>query len=233
MPYRPIPAWPVTCARFILPALVLTDSLAAGGAELGHIQSLALARYGQEASHSVSQWRELITDIRPLSEMEKLNRVNQFFNDRIRWSSDNETWQRDDYWATPLEVLARAAGDCEDFSIAKYITLLLAGVAPDKMRITYVRARKATAEGVSMTAHMVLAYYGTPAAEPRILDNLLADIRLASRRRDLKPVFGFNSEGLWLEGATSPATHEPGARLSRWHDVLQRMADDGIGWQSS
>ncbi|HET19999.1 MAG TPA: sulfate adenylyltransferase, partial [Chromatiales bacterium] len=47
-------------------------------------------------------------------------------------------------------------------------------------------------------AHMVLTYYPEPSAEPLVLDNLVPDIRLASRRQDLVPVYSFNGDGLWL-----------------------------------
>src|SRR5690606_32848384 len=120
-------------------------------------------------------------------------------------------------------------GDCEDFSIAKYMTLLLAGVEVSKMRITYVKAQMGGGYSNATEAHMVLAYYPTPSADPLILDNLISEVRPASRRPDLTPVFGFNSQGLWVGGAAAPATQDPGARLSRWRDLLQRMAADGLG----
>jgi hypothetical protein len=40
----------------------------------------------------------------------------------------------------------------------------------------------------------VLAYYALPEAEPLILDNLISELRPASRRPDLTPVFSFNAE---------------------------------------
>ena len=76
---------------------------------------------------------------------------------------------------------------------------------------------------------MVLAYYPTPNADPLILDNMISEVRPASQREDLKPVFGFNSEGLWVGGSSAPAINNPAARLSRWRDLLQRMAADGLG----
>jgi hypothetical protein len=81
--------------------------------------------------------------------------------------------------------------------------------------------------GVSQ-AHMVLAYYPTPDGEPLVLDNLIADLRPASRRPDLKPVFGFNSQGLWVAGQRGAAAADPTARLSRWRDLLSRMEKDGL-----
>jgi len=67
------------------------------------------------------------------------------------------------------------------------------------------------------------------AADPLILDNLIYDIWPGSKRTDLKPVYGFNSKGLWVGGAAAPATRDPGAKLSRWRDLLQRAANEGLG----
>jgi hypothetical protein len=56
-----------------------------------------------------------------------------------------------------------------------------------------------------------------------VLDNLISDIRPASRRSDLTMIFGFNAEGLWVGGAASASQ-----RLSRWQSVLVRMREEGI-----
>ena len=87
-------------------------------------------------------------------------------------------------------------GDCEDFAIAKYFSLLAVGVPASQLRLVYVRLQLGAPGGPSQ-AHMVLAYYASAQAEPLILDNLITDIRPASRRPDLTPVFSFNSDGLW------------------------------------
>lgn len=76
-------------------------------------------------------------------------------------------------------------------------------------------------------AHMVLSYYPTATSEPLILDNLVTDIRPASQRTDLSPVFSFSSENLWVGGSTAPAA-DATARLSRWRDVLNRMRAEGL-----
>jgi hypothetical protein len=106
---------------------------------------------------------------------------------------------------------------------------LLGGVDVNKLRITYVKAQIGGPESRINAAHMVLAYYDSPAADPKILDNLIGDVRPASRREDLTPVYGFNSKGLWVGGAAAPATTNPGAKLSRWRDLLQRAAAEGLG----
>jgi len=205
-------------------ALLLCGAVLAAG-DLGKMESLALSRHGPYTARTVAEWRSMIDAVKSLTEKQKIEQVNTFVNARVRWVEDSDNWRQNDYWATPLETLARQAGDCEDFSILKYVTLLLAGVDVNKLRITYVKARI----GGKDIAHMVLAYYPTPSAEPLILDNMMDAARPASSRPDLKPVYGFNSRGLWVGGAAQPQVRDPAARLSRWRDLLQRMAADGLG----
>ena len=76
---------------------------------------------------------------------------------------------------------------------------------------------------------MVLAYYPTPSAEPLLLDNLIPEIRSASQRRDLQPIFSFNSEAIWSGvAANAPRGTRGTSQLSRWQDVLNRTRNEGI-----
>jgi predicted transglutaminase-like cysteine proteinase len=156
----------------------------------------------------------------------KLAAVNQFFNRRIQSREDIDIWGQVDYWASPLEMLEKGAGDCEDFAIAKYFSLLAVGVPVGRLRLVYVRAQIG-GPGGAVQAHMVLAYYPAPNAEPLILDNLITDVRTAARRPDLAPVFSFNSEGLW-QGVGTQSAGDPTARLSRWRDVLAKARAEGF-----
>ncbi len=204
-------------------------ALAVAQVNLPLMRSLALSRYGPATAHLVDDWQIQVETMKSLPDDEKLARANNFFNSRIRWTQDPEAWGQDDYWATPLELMGRGMGDCEDFAIAKYLTLILAGVDIDKLRITYVKARLMGSGDDKNTAHMVLAYYPSPTAEPLILDNIVIDIRSASQRADLTPVYGFNSKGLWVGHATAPATTRPGTKLSRWRNLLRRASAEGLG----
>lgn len=204
-------------------ALSLLCSFGIVFANLDKTQQLALERYGQRAVDVVVAWRKLLEDSRSLAEQEKLAAVNTFFNRRLLFESDVVIWKQQDYWATPLEFIGQGAGDCEDFSIAKYVSLQLLGMPVEKIRMIYV---KANVGGVSV-AHMVLGYFDSPSAEPLILDNLIGSIRPASSRTDLSPVFSFNTQGLWVAGQTASAG-DPTARLSRWRDLLERMKQEGL-----
>lgn len=202
----------------LLGGLVVLAGLAAPN--LDRLQQLALSRYGDEVARRVGEWRNMLPARQGPGDMEKLESVNRYFNQRIRWVEDPVLWQQDDYWATLLETLAKEAGDCEDFAIAKYVSLLLAGVQEQQLRLTYVRMQRGPF--TEPEAHMILAYYATPTSEPLILDNLDGEIKPASRRPDLTPVYAFNASQLWFRGP-SPSSSDPTARISRWRDVLARL----------
>jgi predicted transglutaminase-like cysteine proteinase len=202
----------------LLGGLVVLAGLAAPN--LDRLQQLALSRYGDEVARRVGEWRSMLPARQGPADLEKLESVNRYFNQRIRWVEDPVLWQQDDYWATLLETLAKEAGDCEDFAIAKYVSLLLAGVPEQQLRLTYVRMQRGPF--TEPEAHMILAYYATPTSEPLILDNLDGEIKPASRRPDLTPVYAFNASQLWFRGP-SPSSSDPTARISRWRDVLARL----------
>jgi len=190
--------------------------------------ALASKRFGAPAAAAVRAWRDAVGAAKALPERERLASINAFFNDRIAFGTDEEIWQDRDYWATPLETLGKGRGDCEDFSVAKYATLLLADVPDDKLRLVYVKAQIGGPKSSVTQAHMVVAYYSAAGAEPLILDNLLPDVMPASRRPDLAPVFSFNSAGLWVGSAAQATDKQPERRLSNWAGVLKRMREEGL-----
>jgi predicted transglutaminase-like cysteine proteinase len=218
--------------RRVAGQLLLAIGLALAGysaalPDLDRMQRLAEERYGQRGADTVGAWRRMMAEAADLPEAEQLARVNNFFNRRILFEDDIIVWKQQDYWATPLEFMGRGAGDCEDFSIAKYMTLRLLGVPAERLRLIYVRAQIGGPQTGITQAHMVLGYFATPTDEPLVLDNLIGEIRPAGRRGDLFPVFSFNSEGMWVGGA-STSSADPTTRLSRWRDVLDRMRSEGL-----
>jgi predicted transglutaminase-like cysteine proteinase len=187
----------------------------------------AAAKIGPRAVAGARALQGVHADLQSVDELNKLRGVNEFFNRRVLFRDDLEVWGQTDYWASPLEMLDKGAGDCEDYAIAKYFSLLGLGVPVSKLRMVYVRAQLGGVGGPSQ-AHMVLAYYESANAEPLILDNLVSEVRPASRRPDLSPVFSFNSEGLWQGVGPQTATGDPVARLSRWRDLLAKAKAEGF-----
>lgn len=182
--------------------------------------------YGPLALDRFRQWQLLLSQLESQSEKDKVIATNQFFNSLIYFQDDAQLWNTLDYWATPLETLGKGSGDCEDYVIAKYFTLLEAGVPVEKLRFVYVKAQIGESDSRLFQAHMVLGYYETETSIPYILDNLVGSLELANQRTDLEPVFSFNSQGIWI--GNQSINGDPTARLSRWRDLLQRTQADGF-----
>ncbi len=178
--------------------------------------------FGPVARGRLTQWRALVSNPknRAAAERHKLELFNDFMN-RTPFKTDREHWGVDDYWAMPIEFLSSNGGDCEDFAIAKYFTLRALGVAEEKLQITYVKEIN-----LYNRAHMVLAYYPTPDAEPLILDSANKTIQSSSSRTDLVPVYSFNGSGLWLAKDQSGRSLQGAGsseRIVLWKELLARM----------
>jgi len=177
------------------------------------------------AHERIASWKKLISHFQNADHQQKLQAVNRFFN-KMQFINDQDHWGKEDYWATPLQMLTTNGGDCEDYSIAKYFTLREMGVPAERMRLTYVKAIKLN------QAHMVLAYYPAPDATPLILDNLVTEIQTATSRSDLQPVYSFNSTDLWLVKQPGGEQHIGRAgRLSRWQDVIARIGSEQLTYR--
>jgi predicted transglutaminase-like cysteine proteinase len=179
-------------------------------------------KYGKGVRSLLVAWEDIIIQDSSQTDLEKLEQVNDFFN-QMEFVDDITHWGEKDYWATPIEFLGTRGGDCEDFSIAKYFTLKAMGVEEEKLNLTYVKALNYNVH------HMVLTYFSMPDAEPLVLDNLVTEIKPASQRPDLIPIYSFNGTGLWLakqrgQGKLAGSS----SRLQRWQDLIQRMSEDNL-----
>jgi len=214
---------PVLIAILFLVAPVATSMIVV---DFQRFHALIGSKYGAQKANVSRQWEQLIQHGKSMSDQQRIEQTNRFVHRNVRYRTDMQLYGQEDYWATPLETFGQGLGDCEDYAIAKYITLRAMGVDDDKLRLIYVRARIPQGGTHRVEAHMVLGYYATPNAEPLILDSLIPEILPASQRRDLTPVFSFNAQGLWA--GNQRANQSPTARLSRWRSVLDRMVREGI-----
>jgi predicted transglutaminase-like cysteine proteinase len=214
----------ILCLLFFLFGLIVSGSVITGENFRLDREVLRKAdiKYGKAALNRLILWEELIRHDKNTTDLQKLDKVNKFFN-RMEFVNDIDLWGVKDYWATPIQFICKSAGDCEDFAIAKYFTLKAMGVAEEKLNITYVKALQYNMH------HVVLTYYSKPGVEPLILDNLIDTIENASKRTDLVPIFSFNGTGLWLahqrgQGKLAGAS----SRITPWQDLLKRMSDNNL-----
>lgn len=190
------------------------------------LASFMKQQYGAQASKIYAEWQALLDGYTKASDPDKLKAVNDFFNKRIRMSKDQRIWGRKEYWSTLGELLGKGAGDSEDFAIAKYFTLMAMGTPIDRMRLFYVRLNSDARAGED-PVHMVLAVFKPGNRDPMLLDNRTNEVQPASSRKDLRPVYSFNSEGTWgdSQGAAS-GTADSG--LPMWEDTLRRARNEGF-----
>jgi predicted transglutaminase-like cysteine proteinase len=182
-------------------------------------------RYAKKGAQAYADWRKLLDGLAGEGVPGKLARVNDFFNKRIQFASDTQAWGREDYWATPGDLLGAGRGDAEDFAIAKYFTLLAAGLPAERLRLVYAKTG-GEARQAAGPVHMVLAYYASASEEPLLLDQRVGEVLPASKRPDIRPVYSFNSLGVW--GDVGGQAGVDGNRLAVWEDTLRRARDEGF-----
>jgi predicted transglutaminase-like cysteine proteinase len=111
---------------------------------------------------SAAAWQAMLKSEVGQRPFDQIQVVNQFLN-QWQYKTDEQNYGQRDYWATPLEFLRRS-GDCEDYAIAKYVSLRQLGFAAEDLRLVVLR------DIVRDLPHAVLAVYLK--GEVYILDNL-------------------------------------------------------------
>ena len=69
----------------------------------------------------------------------RLGEINRAVNLAIHPMRDLAQYGQIDVWSSPLVTFASGAGDCEDYAIAKFVALRLAGIQPEDLRIVIMR----------------------------------------------------------------------------------------------
>lgn len=136
----------------------------------------------------VQEWRAMVNQARGQDPMRQLQTVNQWVN-RVRYVEDIANYGMVDFWATPLEFLARD-GDCEDFAIAKYVTLRELGFPHTEMRILVLNDLNLRIPHAILIAYLNGRSY--------VLDNQIAQVVPTDVIRHYQPIFSINEEAWWL-----------------------------------
>jgi predicted transglutaminase-like cysteine proteinase len=90
-------------------------------------------------SQTALQFLDIVESGRNLDGRARLGEINRAINLAIKPMSDLALYGVEDVWSPPLNTLAKGAGDCEDYAIAKFVALQQAGVSPDDLRIVVLR----------------------------------------------------------------------------------------------
>jgi predicted transglutaminase-like cysteine proteinase len=106
-------------------------------------ERVQLALCDGDREHCVSpaalQLLAIVDNARARDGRARLGEINRAINLAIRPMSDLAQYGEIDVWSSPLDTFATGAGDCEDYAIAKFVALRLAGVPADDLRIVVMR----------------------------------------------------------------------------------------------
>lgn len=166
----------------------------------------------------LAKYEEVKNKARNLDINKKLTQINLFINGSLA-EFDNASMGIDDYWMTPKEFFIKGHGDCEDYVIAKYFTLLELGVKKENLYPAIVKVQG------SASFHLVLLYVEDKNKSPLVLDNLSFKILPFSKRIDLTPIAAFNeidSYTLTREKFLQKANVDWG-KENKWEKLLNRV----------
>ena len=149
----------------------------------------------------------------------KIINTNKFINNILLYKPDSVNYLVKDYWATLKETLSKLSGDCENYAIAKYFTLINLGISSIDLALLYCKY-------LSMY-HIVLAYFGCEYSNPVILDNSTDIISSIRDRKDLVPIFYFDDTNIFT--ISDNGAHKilsSSLRLKNWGGVMERHGQD-------
>ena len=145
--------------------------------------------------------------------------VNVAINRSVTYALDAPAARAGDVWSTPFETLARGAGDCEDFAIAKFYLLIASGAPREGVRLLYAIYRWPD-QTARPLPHLVTVA-GWPLADPCVLDCINPLLVPLSRRDDLEPLFSFDQLAIWPGVDALPHTGRQ-RRIERWQATQAR-----------
>lgn len=149
----------------------------------------------------------LVRSLAGTSERDRIERVNNHFN-AFPYVSDLVQFGVRDVWLSPLTFI-QTSGDCEDYAIAKYLTLTLSGIPDDRLWLLLARDRLHGADH----AVLVVRVEGVDL----VLDNL-SDVAPLSRFPHYQPVYALNAGAVW-RFLLPDASTEPGPLQFLWPAV--------------
>lgn len=144
-------------------------------------------------NHATAAWQALLLELEGMHIDDQVIRINRFVN-KFQYRSDQVVYGESDYWASPLEFF-KNSGDCEDYAIAKYVSLRLLGVPEERLRLAVVDDR------LRGLAHAVLVVYKDNTA--LVLDNLTNAVLPHDRVANYIPYYTVNATTRWVHVPSS------------------------------
>jgi predicted transglutaminase-like cysteine proteinase len=156
--------------------------------------SVITAPLGQRDAIGGSMVQQIANGIRKVHRLQQLRLVNSYYNNKP-YEDDAKLFGVEDRWQY-AEEFVRRGGDCEDFVVAKYRTLVAAGFPERDLRIVLLEDR------VTRTDHAVLAAKVGP--HLYILDNQRVQMKPDTYVTTYRPLYAFNRWDVYFYPSEKP-----------------------------
>lgn len=147
---------------------VIKDKLEDGNCR---VNKLTILTKQLDDENSLNNIRRYIVDLKNIrshlenkNDFDKVNTINDYVN-KFKYQSDMKNYKKSDYLASPIEMISKRSGDCEDYAILKF-NILVQEFKMDPTRFGFVYGYY----GEKKEPHMVLSYK-SPDGRNLILDN--------------------------------------------------------------
>lgn len=136
----------------------------------------------------LKEWKEFLQSIGGQDKRSQVSAVNTYMN-RQRYLTDPRNYGVKDYWATPGQFFKRN-GDCEDYAIAKFMSLRALGFTNRDMRIVVLQDLNLRIGHAILVVHLN--------GEALVLDNQVRSVVRAEAIRHYRPIYSINEHNWWL-----------------------------------
>lgn len=136
----------------------------------------------------LKDWKEFLQSLRGKDRLSQVRAVNAYMN-RQRYLTDPRNYGVKDYWATPGQFFKRN-GDCEDYAIAKFMSLRALGFDNNDMRIVVLQDLNLRIGHAILVVHLN--------GQALVLDNQVRSVVPAETIRHYKPIYSINERSWWL-----------------------------------
>ena len=149
------------------------------------------------ASPAALQLLAIVDSARAQDGRARLGEINRAINLAIKPMTDMAQYGQIDVWSSPLVTFTTGAGDCEDYAIAKFVALRLAGMPADDLRIVVLRDT-INGEGHAVAMARLDQHWLT-------LDNRRMAMVEDSNVRNMRPLFVIDENDVMKYIDTAPA----------------------------
>lgn len=136
----------------------------------------------------LKEWKTFLRSLTGRDKLMQVRAVNAYMN-RQRYLTDPRNYGVKDYWATPGQFFRRN-GDCEDYAIAKFMSLRAIGFTNKEMRIVILQDLNL------QVGHAILVVNLN--GQALVLDNQVRSVVRAEAIRHYRPIYSINEHNWWL-----------------------------------